>query len=113
MTLSERIKQIRQHRGLKQFNVAAEMQVTQQAYSLLEQKGGNYKIQTLIRFCTVVNVDLSFLFATEIPVTDENMKEFDLLNYTQVFEEYKKLKGKSIVYEELILRGNQIGISAA
>ena len=104
MSLSERIRKIREYRGLKQVAVASEMNITQQAYSWLETKSGNIKVETLKRFCDVMKVDLPFLMATEIPVNNENMEMFEKLNYSVVFEEYKKLKNKIETYEELILR---------
>jgi transcriptional regulator with XRE-family HTH domain len=99
MQLHERIRQIREYRGLKQISVAHEMKVTQQAYSWLETKSGNIKLETLERFCAVLKVDLPFLMATEIPVTAENMETFEKLNYSNVFEEYKRLKNRILHYE--------------
>lgn len=104
MSLSERIRKIREYRGLKQVVVAQEMKITQQAYSWLETKSGNIKVETLKRFCDVMKVDLPFLMATDIPVNDENMGMFEKINYSVVFEEYKKLRSKIETYEELILK---------
>lgn len=104
MTLSERIRKIREYRGLKQTVVANEMHITQQAYSWLETRSGNIKVDTLKRFCDVMKIDLPFLMATDIPVNDENMGMFQELNYSVVFEEYKKLRNKIQTYEELILK---------
>jgi transcriptional regulator with XRE-family HTH domain len=104
MTIAERMKEIREYRGLKQFTVANAMGVSQQAYSLFENKSGNQKVETLKRFCRVVNVDLSFLVASEIPITDANIKLFDSSGYAFVVEDYKKLKSKLDTYEELILK---------
>ena len=104
MTISERIRKIREYRGFKQVTVANEMHISQQAYSWLERKSGNIKVETLKRFCDVMKVDLPFLVANEIPVTDENMQMFDKLNYSVVFEDYKKLKNKVTTYEDLILK---------
>jgi len=58
----------------------------------------------LKRFCDVMKVDLPFLLATDIAVNDENMKMFENLNYSLVFEEYKKLRNKIEAYEDLILK---------
>src|SRR5580704_4243311 len=104
MTISERIRKIREYRGLKQVTVANDMHITQQAYSWLERKSGNIKVETLKRFCDVMKVDLPFLVAHNIPVTDENMRMFDKQNYALVMEDYKKLRNKVITYEELIFR---------
>src|SRR5579863_175740 len=102
MSISERIRKIREYRGLKQAAVANEMHISQQAYSWLERKSGNVKFETLKRFCDVMKIDLPFIVANEIAITDENMKMFDKLNYSAVFEDYKKLRNKVNAYEDLI-----------
>jgi len=104
MTISERIRKIREYRGLKQATVANDMHITQQAYSWLERKSGNIKVETLKKFCLAMQVDLPFLVATEIPVTDENMRMFDKLQYAVVFEDYKKISNKMQVYEDILLK---------
>jgi transcriptional regulator with XRE-family HTH domain len=104
MQLHERIRKIRELRGLKQLSVAHEMNITQQAYSWLETKSGNIKLDTLERFCQVMKIDLPFLMATEIPVNAENMRIFDQQNYSLVFEEFKRLRNRFQAAEELPLR---------
>jgi transcriptional regulator with XRE-family HTH domain len=104
MQLHERIKKIREYRGLKQLNVAAEMNITQQAYSWLETKSGNIKLETLQRFCEVMQVDLPFLMAYEIPINPENMETFAGSSYSRIFEDYKRLKHRVDSYEEIVLR---------
>jgi transcriptional regulator with XRE-family HTH domain len=104
MLLHERIKKIREYRGLKQLNVAAEMNITQQAYSWLETKSGNIKLDTLHRFCEVMKVDLPFLMAIEIPITPENMETFASMSYSSVFQDYKRLKNRLQSYEEIVMR---------
>lgn len=104
MLFHERIRKIREYRGLKQLSVAAKMNITQQAYSWLETKSGNIKMETLQRFCEVMNVDLPFLMATDIPITPENMETFAQMSYSRVFEDYKRMKSKMINYEEIVLR---------
>lgn len=104
MLLHDRIRKIREYRGLKQLSVAHEMNITQQAYSWLETKSGNIKLDTLERFCSVMKIDLPFLMATEIPVTSENMEIFQELNYSVVFEEFKKQRTRSLKSEEVALK---------
>src|SRR5580698_4908937 len=104
MSLSERIRKIREYRGLKQVAVASEMNITQQAYSWLETKSGNIKVETLKRFCEVMKVDLPFLMATDIPINPENMETFARMSYSSVFEDYKRLKNRMRGYEEIALR---------
>jgi transcriptional regulator with XRE-family HTH domain len=102
MTLPERLRRIREYRGYKQSAAASEMHITQQAYSCLETKGGNLKMETMIRFCEVMKVELSFLLAFDVNVNEENMKMFDTLNLSGVVDEYKKLSNRIAVYEELL-----------
>jgi len=105
--LQERI--IREHRGYKQSAVASEMKITQQAYSCLETKAGNLKMETMQRFCDVMKIETSFLLAFDIPVNDENLQMFDRLNFSQVVEEYKRLNNKLSVYEDLLRKENGLG----
>jgi transcriptional regulator with XRE-family HTH domain len=102
MTLQERLRRIREYRGYKQSAAAQEMNITQQAYSCLETKGGNLKMETMVRFCEVMKVELSFLLAFDVNVNDENMKMFDELNLVGVVSEYRKLQNRIAVYEELL-----------
>ena len=104
MLLHERIRKIREYRGLKQLSVAHEMNITQQAYSWLETKSSNIKLETLERFCSVMKVDLTFLMAEDIPVTPENMEIFQHINYSVIFEDYKKLRTRLQKYEEVTLK---------
>jgi transcriptional regulator with XRE-family HTH domain len=104
MLLHERIRKIREYRGLKQISVAHEMNITQQAYSWLETKSSNIKMETLERFCQVMKVDLTFLMSEDIPVTAENMEIFQQLNYSTIFEDYKRLRNRLQKYEEVSLK---------
>lgn len=112
-TLSERFRKIREYRGLKQAAVAQEMNITQQAYSSLETKSGNLKIETLQRFCNVMKVDMPFLLALDIPVTDENLRMFDNNHLSNVVDEYKKLQNRLAVYEELFMKDKMMPRQAA
>lgn len=104
MPIHERIRKIREYRGLKQLSVATEMNITQQAYSWLETKSGNIKLETLQRFCDVMKVDLPFLMATDIPINTENMETFARMSYSSVFEDYKRLRNRMRNYEDIVLR---------
>ena len=81
-----------------------EMNISQQAYSWLETKSDNAKLETLQRFCAVMKIDLPFLMATNIPVNEENMQLFETIKYSLVFEEYKKLKTKIQTYENQVFK---------
>jgi transcriptional regulator with XRE-family HTH domain len=102
MTLPERLRKIREYRGYKQAAAAQEMNITQQAYSCLETKAGNLKMETMIRFCEVMKIEMSFLLAFDVNITEENMKMFDELNLAGVVNEYKKLSNRIAVYEQLL-----------
>jgi transcriptional regulator with XRE-family HTH domain len=104
MLLHERIKQIREYRGMKQLSVAHEMGITQQAYSWMETKSANIKMETLERFCAVMKIDITFLMAENIAITAENMEIFQHLNYAVIFEDYKRLRNRIQKYEDLSLR---------
>lgn len=104
MLLHQRIRQIREYRGLKQLSVAHEMNITQQAYSWLETKSGNIKLDTLERFCAVMKIDIPFLMAADIPVNAENMQIFENQNYSHVFEEFKRMRNRIQRMDDLTLR---------
>ena len=108
MSLSTRLRKIREYRGMKQSAVASEMNVTQQAYSCLETRAGNVKMDTMQRFCDVMKIEISFLLAFDIPVNDENLLMFDRINFSQVVDEYKKMTNRLSVYEELLLKENSM-----
>ena len=76
MDLAPRIRKIREIKGRKQITVALAMNVTQQAYSCLEQRADNCRLETLKRFCEVMEVELSYLVALDVPVTEETFERF-------------------------------------
>ena len=104
MTIASRIRKIREVRGWKQTAVASSMNITQQAYSCLEQGANNARLETLKRFCTVMNVELSFLVAVDVPVTEETVERFGGTSYNEFLNSYKKLEQKLEIFDEL-LRG--------
>lgn len=104
MTLGERMRRVREYRRLKQIAVASQMNITQQAYSELESRGENVKLETLRRFCAVVNIDLAFLLSYEIQVTEENIMFFDRNKLVDVVKDYARLRNKLDVYEEIMSR---------
>ncbi len=108
MSLHSRIRKIREYRGLKQATAAQQMNITQQAYSYLESKSDNLKMETMQRFCEVMKVEIPFLLAFDVPVTEENIQLFERLNLSGVVEEYKKLQNRISVYEELLNRQNNV-----
>lgn len=105
MTIASRIRKIREIRGWKQTAVALSMNITQQGYSCLEQGASNARLETLKRFCDVMNVDLPFLVAVDVPVTAETLAAFGEKNYNEFLTTYKKLEQKIEIFDEL-LKGN-------
>jgi uncharacterized protein YueI len=51
-----------------------------------------------------MKVDLPFLMAADIPINAENMRIFEHQNYSNVFEEFKRLRNRVQAAEELPLR---------
>src|ERR1043165_9687929 len=102
MTISSRIKKNREIRGWKQTAVASSMNITQQAYSCLEQGAGNARLETLRRFCDVMNVELPFLIAVDAPVTDEPLTRFGKKKKKDFLTAFKKLEQKLEIFDELL-----------
>lgn len=105
MTIALRIRKIREIRGWKQAAIASSMNITQQGYSALEQGAGNARLETLKRFCEVMNVNLAYLVAVDVPVTAETLSSFGEKNYFEFITTYKKLQQKLEVFDE-IFKGN-------
>lgn len=107
MTVAERIRRIREIRGLKQANVARELNITQQSYGNLENHLNNPKLETLARFCDVMHLPLFFLLDNNIPITDENVELFSKKGIGEIYDNYQKLKERLEFYEEI--RQNRSG----
>ena len=105
MTIASRIRKIREIRGWKQAAIASSMEITQQAYSCLEQGANNARLETLKRFCDVMNVELPFLIAVDVPITEETLARFGERNFNEFITSYRKLEQKIEIFDEL-LRGS-------
>ena len=97
-----RMRKIREIRGWKQSAVAESMKITQQAYSFLEQGNGSPRIDTLKRFCDVIGVDLSFLLAYDVPVTEDNMEKYGAKGFSELILDHKRLEQKLEFFNYLI-----------
>ena len=75
-TIKARIRLLREFKGLKQQTVAERIGTTQQAYSLLERDKSNPRFETLVRFCEVIGVDITFLLAFDISVTSDTVERY-------------------------------------
>ena len=92
--LAARMREIRMVREWKQNYVAKEMEISQQAYSFFEKASNSPKIDTLMRFCEVMKIDISFLFAFEVPVTKENIDKYGSNGFAYLIIEHNKLTHK-------------------
>lgn len=90
MSMALRIRKVRELSGMRQAEVAALLNITQQAYFGLEQGADNAKLETLRRFCRVMNVDLSYLVCDEIPVTEETLSKYGRIGFSEVVNRYEK-----------------------
>ena len=51
-----------------------------------------------------MKIQLTFLMAEDIPVNAENMEIFQQLNYSVIFEDYKRLRNRLQKYEDVGLK---------
>ncbi|HLP49885.1 MAG TPA: helix-turn-helix transcriptional regulator [Chitinophagales bacterium] len=100
--MAARIRKIREISGLKQAAVAANLQITQQAYFGLEKSADNAKLTTLRRFCNVMNIELSFLIADDIPVTAENIEKYGRRRYFDIVSDYEQLEQRKAVFNDIV-----------
>lgn len=93
---------IRQCKGWKQSTVAEMMNITQQAYSYLEQGNSAPRIDTLIRFCNVFNIQINFLLAFDVPVTEENIAKYGAWGFGNFIKEHNILEQKKAFLNKAI-----------
>ena len=93
--IGTRIKQIRLCKEWKQSTVAEYMDITQQAYSYLEQGISVPRIDTLIRLCSVFGIRINFLLAFDVPVTEENIEKYGTWEVGNFINEQQILEQKS------------------
>lgn len=109
MTISNRIRKIREIRGWKQSAVASSMKISQQAYSCLEHGAENARLETLKRFCDAMNVDLSYLLALDVTITEESLNNYGAKNYNDFLTSYKKLEQKLEFYDDMLNSNSTMG----
>lgn len=79
MTYGQRIKKIRELKGIKQAFIAHKLGITQQSYSSFETKAGDKTVNMIVRIAEILEVDVCLIFATNIPITEETiLLRFDL-----------------------------------
>jgi XRE family aerobic/anaerobic benzoate catabolism transcriptional regulator len=67
MKLAERIRKIRENKGLTQAEVADAIDITPSAYGQIERKAGNTRFQTLCKIADALSVKITFLIDIENP----------------------------------------------
>lgn len=112
MKTALRIKKIRELAGKRQSEVAALLNVTQQAYCGLEQSADNAKLETLRKFCRAMQIDLAYLISETIPVTAETFEKYGRKGYQEVIADYEKLEKHVEECEELKKKFPQLTINA-
>jgi transcriptional regulator with XRE-family HTH domain len=61
MKLAERIRKIRELKGLTQADVANKIEITPSAYGQIERKAGNSSFDTLCKIAEALSVKVTFL----------------------------------------------------
>jgi transcriptional regulator with XRE-family HTH domain len=107
MFIASRLRKIREIRGWKQASVAEAMHTTQQSYSSLEQGTGYPKIETLKRFCDVMNVELHFLMAVGQPITEETLEKYGNKEFSNIIAECARMEHKLEVYNSILMSNDK------
>ena len=92
--VATRIQQIRTIKNWKQHYVAKAMKITQQGYSFLEQGHGSPRIDTLKRFCDVMQIEMWFLLAFDIDITAESLAKYGKRGFGDLVTEHKTMEQK-------------------
>jgi transcriptional regulator with XRE-family HTH domain len=67
MKLAERIRKIRENKGLTQAEVADAIDITPSAYGQIERKAGNTRFETLCKIADALGVKVTFLIDLDNP----------------------------------------------
>ena len=92
MNIATRMRKVREIMGCQQSAVATSMNISQQAFSYIEEGNGSPGIDVLDKFCSVMNVHLHFLMATDVPVTEETVTRFGSKSFSEFISDYSGLK---------------------
>jgi transcriptional regulator with XRE-family HTH domain len=101
MTIGERVKLIREIRGISSKEAARKMKVRESAYISLET-GLNPRYETIKKFCDALCISPSFLLAEDAPATDDNVLFFDKIKEKSFYLVYEQLRQRVDVYGELL-----------
>jgi transcriptional regulator with XRE-family HTH domain len=86
------MRKVREVKGWKQSAVASSMHITQQAFSFMEQGSGSPRMDTLSRFCEVMDVQLHFLLAEDVPVTEETVIKYGTKSFSEFISDHMRLE---------------------
>ena len=111
--IATRMRKVREAKGWKQSAIADAMKITQQAYSFLEQGNGSPRIDTLKRFCEVTKVEISYLLAFDVPVTEESIEKYGTKGFSDLIQEHKKLEQKLEFFNYLIKNNTNGAVAMA
>lgn len=103
MNVASRMRKLRELMGWKQSAVAASMNITQQAFSFLEQGNGSPRIDTLMRFCEVMNIQLHFLLSADVPITEETVRKYGARTYSDFISEHQKLEQGAQFLDQMLV----------
>ncbi len=108
MNIANRMRKVREVKGWKQSAVASSMRITQQAFSYMEQGSGSPRIDTLSRFCDVMQVQLHFLLAEDVPVTEESVMKYGTKSFSEFISDHTRLENSSRVFDQLVTSGSTL-----
>ena len=100
LKINQRIRQTREALKLKQMNVATEMKIGQQAYSIFEG-GKKPNLESLERFCDAVKIELSFL-VSDAPITIENIEKYGRKKHSEIIKEKENLEKIAYTFDRLV-----------
>lgn len=101
MKIGLRIRKIRELSGKTQGEVAKLLNISQQAYSYLEQAADNAQLDTLRRFCRVMQVDIAYLISDNMPITEETLNKYGRKDFAAIIADNEELEKRSEVWHDL------------
>ena len=102
MNIAIRMRKVREVKGWKQSAVANSMQITQQAFSFLEQGSGSPRVEMLNRFCEVMNIQLHYLLSEDVPVTEETVTKYGTRSFSDFIIEHVNLVHGVEVFDQFM-----------
>ena len=83
MEINKRMQRIREYLKMKQAAVAKKLGVTQQAYCYMENHTPNPGYNTLVSFCEVTGISMSFL-TSDLPINEKNVTEYGTKTFREL-----------------------------